>query len=368
MSEPIPSTPDHDQTELEKLLRASKPWFEKNATLLIYGLAAILALAAIIVFINRKPAGNEEATQELYDALLGGQGLRPEAFRDLADNYSGTPLEQWARLRQGEQLYADALNNLFSNREVGVERLDLARTTFTNLIDMSGVDDRIRQRAMIGVAKVTEAECDGSDESAQKAIEAWQLVLTSYEDSIMKDQIEARIEALESEDARQFYSWFQKQNPKPEEVPDIPAGDGDTGSPDVEKADPDEAEGDMSSDETPAAESETPVGGEDATKESAKPDAKTQGKEEASATEMKSETTEETPDAGGKTPAEEKPAEEVPPKKTDVKPTEEPATEPAQEEPSGSTEKPAQPDAPAEEPKTETPKTDDVPEKSDDPS
>jgi predicted negative regulator of RcsB-dependent stress response len=212
-------------------MHKSKPWFEENGTLLIYGLAAILAVAAVVVYLKRKPTGDIEASRELQAAVT------PEDYRDIADAHPATAIGIWARLRQAERLMDNGVSNLFTNREVGVEELDQAKTAFDRLADRSDIDEQVRERVLIGLARLAEATCDGESDAVDAAKAAWQKVLDSYPDSLMKDHAEERIADIDTKQAKSFYAWFSKQNPKPIDpglspdqpavpaLPDMPAPD-----------------------------------------------------------------------------------------------------------------------------------------------
>lgn len=199
----------HDQTELEKLLRHSRPWFEKNGTVVIYGLAALFAIAAVFIYIRRQPAGNVDASREL---LLATQ---PEQYRDVADNFPDTKIAVWSRLRQGDRLLDNAVTNMFMNRPVGMEELDQAEAAYKRLAERRDIEDSVRERVLIGLARVTEARCDGSDASAEAAISAWKRVVDEFRNSLVKDYAETRIEELATADSKAFYKWFHQQNPVP---------------------------------------------------------------------------------------------------------------------------------------------------------
>jgi hypothetical protein len=199
-----------ETTKLEELLTHSKPWFERYATALIYGAAAVIALIAIVVWYYRQPKPGSQSTQELMLARTA------EEFRDVADSYPGTEIAIRARLRQADMMLATAFDSLYSNREVGVEELESAEAAYENLENRSDLPSDVRQRVLVGLARVTEARCDGSDKTVDAAVAAWQRVLDEYPDSeVFKSLAEDRIDQLPRESSRSFYAWFQAQNPKP---------------------------------------------------------------------------------------------------------------------------------------------------------
>lgn len=291
MSEVEPS--QDDATELEKILRSGKPWIEQNGTLLIYGLAAILAVAAVFVYLGRQPSGDIQASRDILLAVT------PEEFRDVADAYPDKPIGIWARLRQADRLLDDCMTAMFSNREEGINLLGQAETAYQRLADRTDIEDQVRERVLIGLAKVQEIGSDGSDQKTAMAIDAWKRVLSQYENSIMKDYAEDRIAKLATDESKAWYKAFSEQNPKPIDpglsegqpaVPDLPAGMGA----------PDEAE----------AETSESTDGDDASENEAK-------EAEAAADKSESEEPAETP-----APTDRKVEEKTEPSKETVKPVE----------------------------------------------
>ena len=129
-----PSESRKDQTELERVLRSTKPWFAENGTTLIYALAAALAVAAVVVFMQRQSSGDVQASGALLLAAA------PEQYRDVAYEFPETTIGIWARLRQGDRLLDNAVGNMFTNREVGLEELEQAQKAYERLADRSEHD------------------------------------------------------------------------------------------------------------------------------------------------------------------------------------------------------------------------------------
>ena len=281
-----PSETRRNQTELERVLRSTKPWFAENGTTLIYALAAVLAVAAVIVFVQRRSSGDVQATRELQLATA------PEQYRDVADNFPETTIGIWARLRQGDRLLDNAVGNMFSNREVGVEELGQAEAAYQRLADRSDIDEQVRERVLIGLARVAEARCDGQPESTNTAVAAWQRVLDEFSESIVKKYAEERVSQLPGEESRSYYAWFQQQNPKPVDpglapgqspVPDMPSlhnltfpmeeGSIDSNSSEVKQGDDSPAEGEAPAEKEAA---ENPEASTESTKSESDSDTKPQ--------------------------------------------------------------------------------------------
>ncbi|MEZ6062809.1 MAG: hypothetical protein R3C19_20900 [Planctomycetaceae bacterium] len=226
----------HDQTQLELALRRTKPFFEQYGTALIYSVAAVLAIAAIVVFVQRMQPENADASRELMAAVSPSSSSntsQPELFRDVADNFPGTEIATWARLRQADRLLDTAISMMFTDRQASIEELDNAQTAYKRLADSGDTDAAIRERVLIGQARLAEARCDGTPESTTAAVEAWKTLLNQFPDGMLKKHAESRIERLGKKETQEFYAWFHKQNPKPGDalrtpadgpglVPDIP--------------------------------------------------------------------------------------------------------------------------------------------------
>lgn len=199
-----------DEVQLAKILKESKPWLERYGTTVIYGLAALLAVAAVVVYVGRQPP----ATAAESEALLLAKS--PENFRDLADMTPDSPIGITARLKEAEMQLSSAMGNLYSNRKVGLEELDAAEKVFRRLEERKDLNDETRLRVLAGLARVTEARCNGNDETVKAAVNAWDRILKEFPDSKMFNKLaEDRKLKLNDEATKSFYAWFQQQDPKP---------------------------------------------------------------------------------------------------------------------------------------------------------
>ena len=86
----------HDENELAKVLKQSRTWFEDYGTLLIYGLAALLAVAAVWVYFQRIPP----ATADVSAAVLEAKSA--DDYRDVADRFPESDIGILSRLRQAD--------------------------------------------------------------------------------------------------------------------------------------------------------------------------------------------------------------------------------------------------------------------------
>lgn len=199
-----------DEVQLAKLLKESKPFLEKYGTTIIYAVAAVMAVAAVVVYVQRRPAPTAEASSELLLATTA------EDYRDVADAFPDSPIGILSRLRQADRELEDAVSSMFTNREAAIEGLATAEKAYQQLENRKDIQDSVRERVLVGLARVAECRCDGSDEKVKSAIAAWERVLTSFPDSkTFRSAAEARIKRLGTMAAKEFYAWFHQQNPKP---------------------------------------------------------------------------------------------------------------------------------------------------------
>jgi len=203
-----------ETTKLEELLKQVKPWFERYATALIYLVSAVIFGIAVLVWMNRGPAAGSETTQLLLTAT---RNQELETFRDLADNNSDSEIGIWARVRQADLMLRDAMQKMYTYRKDAQEELEAALTAYENLENRTDLPSLARQRVLVGLARITEAQCDGSQASIKSAVDAWQRILDEYQDSAVFESLaEERIEQLSLESTAEFYAWFQQQNPSPD--------------------------------------------------------------------------------------------------------------------------------------------------------
>jgi hypothetical protein len=209
MSEPQ-FTHRPDEVQLAKILRESRPFLERYGTAAIYGAAALLAVAAIVVYVARRPPATAAESAKLLKAET------PEEFGEIADNAPGTTIAQVALVREAELILQNALRNLFTNRKVGLEELDDAAKKYGILNDENTLSEDARLKVAVGLARIAEARCDGSEASVKSAIEAWDNVLKTFPDSkAFSTLAEERKKKLALPATQEFYAWFQQQNPAP---------------------------------------------------------------------------------------------------------------------------------------------------------
>jgi hypothetical protein len=143
------------------------------------------------------------------------QARTAEDFGNIADVFSSTEVGTWARLGEGERLLDSGISLMFTDREAALGELKKADEAFRKVLSNKSGPEIARERASWGLAKSTEAQ---SDSDTTKAIEGYTALLSQFPKSIYKAAAEERIESLKSPEAKEFYAWFHKQNPKPPDL------------------------------------------------------------------------------------------------------------------------------------------------------
>jgi hypothetical protein len=205
-----------DQTHLETALRQARPWLETNATFLIYGLAAILAVTAAVIWTQRQPVANAAASALFQEAA------EPEDFQAIADDYGETKLGQLARLNQATGLLNSASRNFFTDRDAADADLKQAQAALERLAETGDLDAMMQERVLIGQARLAEIRCDGTDESVQATVSAWQAVLDECDPSMAQVLAEGQIKALKDSDNASFYAWLSALEPTPADDLNMP--------------------------------------------------------------------------------------------------------------------------------------------------
>ncbi|WP_437204052.1 tetratricopeptide repeat protein [Planctomicrobium sp. SH664] len=193
-------------TELEKVLNQGASRIEpySNQILLLILVVTIAGVGGIIWY-RGKSASQEAGWNQYYTRKSA------EDFLELADKYPNQPVSNWARLQAGRLFLAEGLNQALTNREVSDERLKKAETAFDSLVK-ANIPAEIREEALYNIATTREALSNGDN---KPAITAYEQLLAEYPDSQHRSWAEARVEALKTNSAEEFYAWFRKQDPKP---------------------------------------------------------------------------------------------------------------------------------------------------------
>lgn len=198
--------------DLQDLTLHAVPWFEKHGMTFVIGV--VVALAVLLggaVWLSTSDATHEAAWTKLSTATT------VDEFGAVSDMYPGTLAAAWAHLRSAELTLESGVAAMFTDRELALEDLKTSRENFEKVLSASvELPDNVRERATLGMARCLEATCDGD---TKPVVEAYQKLIAQFPESSYKKVVEEKILALQTEDARQFYTWFHQQAPKPAAFP-----------------------------------------------------------------------------------------------------------------------------------------------------
>ncbi|NOX53700.1 MAG: hypothetical protein GXP27_04550 [Planctomycetes bacterium] len=206
--------------DLSKLLAKASKWYEQHGSKLTWAVVGVLAIVLIGTYWSRSSRAERAAAWSAFVRCRS-----PEDFANLAEDYDGTEIAAWARLRAAESQLQQGTVLMFTDRAAGKSELKAAEATFSALLGDETTPSMVRERALIGLAQVRESLADGN---LQPAIELYERFVREFPDSVLKEMAQRRIESLKTGGAQAFYAWFAKQNPKPEDLekPKDLAGEG----------------------------------------------------------------------------------------------------------------------------------------------
>lgn len=182
---------------------------EEHATNIVMGICVILVVAAGCLWWSRQSSAKATAAWTLLE-----QASSVEQYAHIADTHKGTIAGRWAKLREAESYQQAGMSRLFTDREFALGELKKASERYTQLADEKGIESTILERALWGLAVTTEATNSGD---TGKAIDAYQRLLDALPETFYKQVADQRIASLKTGGAKDFYTWFSKQTPKPSE-------------------------------------------------------------------------------------------------------------------------------------------------------
>lgn len=216
--------------DLSRAMSNVTPFLEEYGNRILLGIVAVCLIAGAAIWWARTSTASAAMG---WTELVAAQTA--EDFGNVADAYAGTEVGTWARLQEAETYLFQGIRLSFTDRAAAVSDLKKAQEGFEQLLDAKGVPAEVRERTLIGMARTLETR---SGQDTQPAIAAYEQLIEEFPESVYRTEAEERISALKTGSTQEFYAWFQKQNPRPEdrETPrdGMPMGDLPPGHPTVD--------------------------------------------------------------------------------------------------------------------------------------
>jgi hypothetical protein len=200
------------ENDLSKVINRFLEKAEPHSNKILLAALVVTVVVVAVVYGMKSATGSRSAG---FADLTGCE--TGDCFENVADDYPDSAVGLWARLRSGEMYLADGIERSTTNRRVSNDSLHKAKEAFDRVLKQKDVPPEARERALYGMGTSLEAL---SDANTSPAIDAYQTLLKEFEDSQYKHLVEDRINTLKTSQAQEFYAWFHKQNPKPEDRPD----------------------------------------------------------------------------------------------------------------------------------------------------
>ena len=201
---------DLNTNELEKIVTKATPFLEEHGNKLIYGMCAALLIFAVCFYLFKTNTNTESAGWAAF--VNSSMTNSAEDFSKVANKYGKEDVGSWALLNQAELTLNQGVRTTFSDREGAISDLKDAQEKFESLLKKPNLPDKVEERGLFGLARTLETLWDGTGD---QPIKAYQEFEKRFPDSVYAPIAKERVESLSSPEGKQFYVWFQKQDPKP---------------------------------------------------------------------------------------------------------------------------------------------------------
>lgn len=211
--------------ELERNVLADKMGESFDKVQPLYKPILLVVAAALVGFFGyqliKGQSSKAEAKNwtEFYFNRTSGDA---ESYAAMGEEFGNTASGQWAHHSAAQGYLRDGIESIYINRKEGVENVRKAIAEWDKVDDSSIPELRFAAKLGLAQAHETLGELD-------EAVKAYQVVVEmsgSAEDQ--KKRVNEQIAYLKSPEAKSFYEWFNKLDPKPAAPPTF---SGDLGLP-----------------------------------------------------------------------------------------------------------------------------------------
>jgi len=184
-----------------------KPYVRTIVGLLI----ALVVLAFAYAFVSRHAAAKaREGWDEYFQAfneLSQSNRFSREKFDDLIDKYPGTPAAWWSRTVVGDISLNEGANLLYTNKAEARDKLHSAINDYETVLK-EATESAVLERATFGLGRAHESLGE-----LKEAGDAYAALVKKWPSSALEQVARKRADDLNRQDTKQFYDWFDKQNP-----------------------------------------------------------------------------------------------------------------------------------------------------------
>ena len=177
--------------------------------------AAVLlgvVFAAYSIYQSTSTQKSATAWTEYYFNLDGDAS----SFQDLAKSIGNNPAGQWARLAAATGFLQDGIDALYVNRQEGVSQIKTAIEELEKLKGSSIKELQLQVTHALGKSHESLGQLSEAIAYYRELADS-----TSISDA-ERQQFSDRLAYLESDEAKSFYAWFEKLDPKPASPPQLP--------------------------------------------------------------------------------------------------------------------------------------------------
>jgi len=190
---------------LADIINTIKPY--QNAILAVVILAAA-SIGGYAWWVRQAKAEAEVGWDQFYTAL-SGSGLDPAEFDDIAEQYPGTYLGQWAATIAGDLHLNAGCGMLFVDKANANQELRQAVDQYTEVCDESR-QPMLLERATFGLARALESQGD-----LEQAIQLYEDIERNWPEGAYAKEAARRAKDLARPVTKQWYDRFAKFDPKP---------------------------------------------------------------------------------------------------------------------------------------------------------
>lgn len=211
---------------LEEVILAIKPYLK----LIGFSIAALI-IAAIVYAVIR--TNNEKASAEAWSELYFAAN-QSEKLDSVHSDFPSTSAGLWAKQKSADALLAQALEQVYIDRDLSDKLLKEARGAYRAVLGKAA-EPMLISRATLGLAQVLDSEGN----AAEAAREFKKLLTLSGTHPEMIADAQRHLEFIDSDDGRAFYEWFKTNRPTAPKPVDIPKNLGNLPNlPDLEFSSP----------------------------------------------------------------------------------------------------------------------------------